>query len=143
MSRYVIDAGVAVKWFIPEPDSDKARKLLDRYDQGSDELIAPDLLIPEAANVFWKRASRGDITAQDADDNLSDLLALNVTLTPSSLVVQNALTLARTHNRTVYDCLYLALSLDQSCDFITTDERLYNAIRLTFSQIKLLRDCAF
>ena len=113
MSRYVVDAGVAVKWFIPEPDSDKARRLLESYNQGADELIAPGLLIAEAANVFWKRALRGDITPQDAKDNLSDLLALNLSLTAPSALVPNALTLAQTHRRSVYDCLYLALSLDQ------------------------------
>jgi predicted nucleic acid-binding protein len=143
MSRYVIDAGVAVKWFIPEPDSDKARRLLDSYNQGSDDLIAPDLFVSESANVFWKRAARGDITAQDANDNLSDLLALNIPLTASSLLVLKALTSARTHHRSVYDCLYLALSLDQGCDFISADERVYNAIGSAFPQPKLLRDCTF
>lgn len=143
MSRYVIDAGVAVKCFIPEPDSDKARKLLDRYNQGVDDLIAPDLFISESANVFWKRAARRDITDQDAEDNLSDLLALNIPLTSSSLLALKALTLARTHHRSVYDCLYLALSIDQGCDFISADERLYNAIGRAFPQIRLLRDCAF
>jgi predicted nucleic acid-binding protein len=74
MSRYVVDAGVAAKWFIPEPDSDKARRLLESYNQGADDLIAPDLIIAEAANVFWKRAGRGDITTQNAEEGLSDLL---------------------------------------------------------------------
>lgn len=46
MSLYVIDAGIAVKWFIPEPDSDKARQLLEHYNQGADDLVAPDLIIP-------------------------------------------------------------------------------------------------
>jgi predicted nucleic acid-binding protein len=143
MSRYVIDAGVAVKWFIPEPDSDKARQLLESYNQGADELIAPDLFIAEAANVFWKRAGRGDITIQNAEDNLSDLLALNISLTGSSSLVCKALTLAQTHRRSVYDCLYLALSIDLGCDLVTSDERLYNAVSSAFPQLKLLRQCTF
>jgi predicted nucleic acid-binding protein len=143
MSRYVVDAGVAAKWFIPEPDSDKARRLLESYNQGADDLIAPDLIIAEAANVFWKRAGRGDITTHNAEDNLSDLLALNISLTGSSSLVRKALALAQTHRRSVYDCLYLALSLDQGCDLISSDERLYNAIGSAFPQLKLLRDCRF
>ena len=55
---YVIDAGVVVKWFIPEADSDIARQLLDRYRQGLDSPIAPDLLISECANVFWRRCRK-------------------------------------------------------------------------------------
>ena len=42
---YVIDAGVVVKWFIPEADSDIAHQLLARYLQGVDTPVAPDLLI--------------------------------------------------------------------------------------------------
>ncbi|PYV32310.1 MAG: hypothetical protein DMG09_24485, partial [Acidobacteria bacterium] len=32
---------------------------------------------PETATVFWRRVERGDITAQEAEDNLSDCLSLN------------------------------------------------------------------
>src|SRR5690242_5836406 len=111
MSLYVVDAGIAVKWFILEPDSERATRLLENYNKGTDDLVAPDLLIPETANVFWKRAERGDITSQEAEDNLRDLLALNLPLTASSLLAAKALVLAQAHHRAVYDCLYLALSV--------------------------------
>jgi predicted nucleic acid-binding protein len=140
MSLYVIDAGVAVKWFIPELDSNKARELLERFNRSADDLLSPDLLIPETANVFWKRVERGDITWQEAEDNLNDCLALNLPLVPSVLLAQKALTLARAHHRSVYDCLYLALALDRNCHFVTADERLFNAIVAKFPSIKLLRD---
>ena len=140
MSLYVIDAGIAVKWFIAELNTDKARRLLDNYSQGADDLIAPDLLIPEAANVFWKRANRNDITAQEAEDSLSDLLTLGIPLVPSSLLAVRALELAQTHKRSVYDCLYLALALDRGCDLISDDERLHNAVGAVFPQLKPLRD---
>jgi len=143
MSLYVIDAGIAVKWFILEPDSDRARRLLENYNQGADDLVAPDLLIPEAANVFWKRAERGDLTPHEAEDNLRDLLALNLSLTASSLLAQKALALAQTHHRSLYDCLYLALSLDLGCGLISSDERLYNAVSPAFPQLKLLRALTF
>jgi hypothetical protein len=32
------------------------------------------------------------------------------------------------HRWPVYDCLYLALALEQRCDLITADERFFNAI---------------
>ncbi len=140
MIPYVIDAGVAVKWFIPEDDSGKARKLLDLFHQGAADLTAPDLLIAEATNVFWKRADRNDITTQEAEDNLNDLLALNLPLVSSSLLALQALAIARAHRRSVYDCLYLALALDRGCDLITTDARLVNAVGAQFPQLKLLRD---
>jgi predicted nucleic acid-binding protein len=50
----VIDAGVVVKWFIPEVDSHIAHQLLERYLQGVDTPVAPDLLIAACGNVFWR-----------------------------------------------------------------------------------------
>lgn len=97
---YVIDAGVVVKWFIPEVDSDIARQLLDRYRQGLDTPVAPDLLIPECANVFWRRCRQGDILEQEATDSLTDLLALNLQLVPATNIVESALQLALQHQRT-------------------------------------------
>lgn len=143
MSLYVIDAGIAVKWFIPEPDSDRAMRFLENYNQGADDLVAPDLIVPEVANVFWKRAQRGDIAANEAEDNLRDLLALNLHLTPSSSLASKALMLAQAHQRAVYDCLYLALALDLACDLITSDERLCNAVGAAFPQLRLLRAMSF
>ncbi|MGH9854639.1 MAG: type II toxin-antitoxin system VapC family toxin, partial [Blastocatellia bacterium] len=117
-----------------------ARRLLELFHQGAADLTAPDLLIAEAANVFWKRAARNDITAQEAEDNLKDLLSINLPLVSSSLLAPRALAIARAHRRSVYDCLYLALALDRSCDLVTTDERLANAVGAQFPQINLLRD---
>ena len=140
MSLYVIDAGVAVKWFIEEPDSGQAKKLLTNYLRWIDDLIAPDLIIAEAVNVFWKRTARGDLNVQEAHDSLTDLLSLNLQIISSALLAARALRLAQDHQRSVYDCLYLALALQRGCGFVTSDERLYNAIRKTFPQLVLLRD---
>jgi len=45
-----VDAGVVVKWYIPESGSDRAAALLET----DRRLIAPDLLLAEVANVLWK-----------------------------------------------------------------------------------------
>ena len=122
---YVIDAGVAVKWFIPEVDSDIAHQLLERYLQGVDGPVAPDLLIAECGNVFWRRCRQGDITPEEATESLADLLTLQVPLVPATSLVQSALSLALQHQRTVYDALYLALAQARNCDLITADERFF------------------
>ncbi len=31
-------------------------------------------------------------------------------------------------DRTIYDCLYVALAIEQKCQFLTADERLVNAL---------------
>ena len=57
----VVDASIAVKWVLPEPDSERARALILRGD-----LTAPDLLRLEVANALWKQARRGAITPERA-----------------------------------------------------------------------------
>ena len=60
MSRYTIDASVAVKWFVAEVHSEAAARWLDF----NPVLVAPDLLFAEAgrsgqaANCFQRSASR-------------------------------------------------------------------------------------
>jgi len=138
--RYVIDAGVVVKWFIPEVDSAIAHELLERYLYGVDTPVAPDLLIAECANVFWRRCRQGDITLEEATESLADLLTLNVPLVPATSLVQSALSLALQHQRTVYDALYLALAQEQNCSLITADERFFNALSPQFPHLQLLRN---
>ena len=91
---YVIDVGVVVKSFIPEADSDITHRLLERYLQGVDTPVAPELLITECGNVFWRRCRQGDITTDEATESLADLLTLQVPLESTTRLVQSALQLA-------------------------------------------------
>ena len=53
--RLVVDASVALKWFLDEPDSGLARGLIT----GGDELVAPGFLLLEAGNSLWLAQGRG------------------------------------------------------------------------------------
>ena len=52
----VVDAGVAIKWFIDEPGSDVARALW----RDEPDLLAPDLLVPEVCNAAWRKVRLGE-----------------------------------------------------------------------------------
>jgi predicted nucleic acid-binding protein len=52
MKRRVVNASVAVKWFVSEKDADKALRLRDSYLTGSLELAAPTLIYYEVANAL-------------------------------------------------------------------------------------------
>ena len=64
--RYLVDASVVVKWFVPEDLSDAADALLT----GEHELCAPDFVLVEAASVFWKKVRSDQMTAAKADEAL-------------------------------------------------------------------------
>ena len=51
MERIVIDASIAVKWFVAERDVDKALRLKDSYPSGGFELAAPVLIYYEVADA--------------------------------------------------------------------------------------------
>ena len=58
----VVDPGVALKWFVEEPLRSQARSLLvNRH-----ELIAPDILIADVADLVWRKAVSGEIAAEQA-----------------------------------------------------------------------------
>ena len=50
--KYVLDASVAIKWVIVEPDSNEATRLREDYRNAIDELIAPESL----ETVDWRRS---------------------------------------------------------------------------------------
>jgi len=52
---YVIDASVALKWFLTEEDSQGADVLFEGFLRGRTELLAPDVLLLEVANALWKQ----------------------------------------------------------------------------------------
>lgn len=58
----VADASVAVKWYVTEIHTAEAEKLLD----GSYEIQAPELILPEFGGIVWKKARRNDLTEREA-----------------------------------------------------------------------------
>jgi len=124
MKKVVIDASVVVKLFFEEEHSEAAEECVAQ----AGELMAPDFIWAETANVIWKRQRRGDITADAAIDLARQVLALPVVVHPSAGLVPDALDLAVRYGRTVYDCLYVALALRTRSVLVTGDLRLVNAL---------------
>jgi len=52
--------------------------------------------------------------------------------TPTSSLLKDAFAIAATFDRTVYDCIYVALSVASNVPLVTADERLVNALAARF-----------
>jgi predicted nucleic acid-binding protein len=129
----VIDASVAVKWVLSESGSDAADALLDQ------DLMAPVLWLAEAANVLWRRARTGDITAKQANARLIELLKAPVASLPIEPHLERALALAMEIGHPIYDCIYLALALHHDTQVVTADRRFAAAARQEFAgRVRLL-----
>jgi predicted nucleic acid-binding protein len=59
--KYVVDASVALKWVLTEPDSNKALSLRDDFRNQLNELLAPDILPVELAHALTRAERKGII----------------------------------------------------------------------------------
>lgn len=121
----VVDASVAVKWFVEEEAlSAEAEALL----LGGGPLIAPDLLLVEVANALWAMVRRGRIGSQQAQLALQELETIDLEFVQPGPLLSRAFALAGLLGHPVYDCLYLACA--EACDasLVTADQRFLRAV---------------
>lgn len=125
MTGFVVDASVAVKWFVTETDSDSAVGLLSE----NQPLIAPELIYAEVANALWAVVRRGEMTADGLREAIDALTAGPIS-TPVSTkqLIAAATRLAVDLGHPIYDCLYLALALHEQRPVMTADRRFYSAV---------------
>lgn len=135
----VIDASVAIKWLLPEADTDKARSLLESARVGRHSLLAPDLLRVEVASSLWKRAYRGVFSAEEIEGHYERFVLVSPALVGIARLTRPALRLALKHRHPIYDCLYVALALEAACPLVTADEKLFRSFSPAFPQVRLLR----
>ena len=122
MTAFVIDASVAIKWVVDEAGTQQA--LLLRRQQ----LAAPDLLVPECANILWRKVGRRELRAEEAVFAARLLARSDVRFEAMRPLLESAVRLAMALEHPAYDCTYLALAQVLSCPFVTADVRLYRKV---------------
>ena len=125
MTRIVLDAGVAAKWWLPpEPGTPDAVALFVRHAAGAVVFVVPDLFWSEAANVFWKAAGRRRMTTDEARTAFAHLAQTHCTTVPTPPLLPQALDLALRYRCSVYDAVYVATALESGAVLVTADEAL-------------------
>ena len=119
MSHLVIDASVAVKWVVEEDGTPDALSVLNKH-----SLSSPDLLIAECANILWKKVKLAELSEEQAMMASRLLQRADVEILPTRHLMQSALRLALELDHAAYDCIYLALALENRRLFVTADDRL-------------------
>lgn len=115
----VVDASVALKWFVSEDDSEFALGLLG----SSEVLIAPDLVVAEVSNAAWKAVRSGFMKPEQQDEAASRLGFAFDELVPLAPLASRAVVISRLLAYAVYDCFYLALAEARSATLVTADRR--------------------
>jgi predicted nucleic acid-binding protein len=122
--KFVLDASVAVKWVLPESETQKALLLRDEFRNQVHELIAPDIFLIEVANALTRSERRGIIRPPEASAKLTDVLTTAPDLHAHGPLLLPAVEISSRVRIGVYDCLYLALAEREQCDVVTADQRL-------------------
>jgi predicted nucleic acid-binding protein len=124
----VVDASVALKWFLTEePQVIHALAVL----QGGASLIAPDLLVAEVCNAAWRSGRLGRMSRAQVDEIAASLPLFFDALVSATRLAPRAVAIADHLDHPVYDCLYLALAEAEQSRFVTADARLLGKLRAT------------
>lgn len=133
----ILDSSVIIKWFSEEEDSDQARILRDKHVQGHLDIIAPDLMLYEIANALRYNNA---ITEKDVQDAVDSILKFDLCIiAPTREVLHTAISIAKTHNTTVYDAHYLAIAQFLNIPLITADQKFFQKVKDT-ELVTLLKD---
>jgi predicted nucleic acid-binding protein len=123
LTSFVVDASVAIKWFVEEPGSEWAVLLLDH------SLAAPDLLGPELANVLWKKVARGELEAGEAELIAAAIDASDIALHATRGSFARTTVIACSLDHPAYDAFYLDLAERLDVPLVTADTRLVKKLR--------------
>ena len=90
-----------------------------------ERVVGPDLLRIEVVSGLRRHAGNGDLTPQQADAAIEDLLAFPITVYPTAPLLRRVWELRP--NVTAYDACYVALAEAVGFPLLTADRRLANA----------------
>jgi predicted nucleic acid-binding protein len=126
--KYVLDANIALKWILAEPDSPKALQLRDDFGKGIHELIAPDIFQCEIAHALTRAERQKRIAVGQSGLFWADVMSTCPHLTPSGSLVPRAIAVSSAARIGFYDCLYLGLAEREGCELVTADEKLVKSL---------------
>lgn len=133
MTSLVIDTSVALKWVVEERGTSEALALLRR-----NALIAPELLVAECSNALWKKVERKELTKPEALFAARLLQSARVELLPMRSLIEAATRFAIELSHPAYDCIYVALAIENRCKVVTADARFLS--KISQAQRAVIRD---
>jgi predicted nucleic acid-binding protein len=136
----VIDASLAVKWYLLETDSRLARNILAQH---FGEILVPTLFGIEVTATLVREANANKRHTAVMNDAINRLVALisdgsiqTMPQRPAHLL--NAANLAIDLGHPLKDCVYLALAMELGCDLVTCDAKFAAKAKEVWDQVRVL-----
>ena len=124
MSNLVLDASISLAWLLDDetaPEADAARQRLATY-----SAYVPRIWHLEMRNALLVAERRGRLSRRMAEERLEALAELPIR-TDQDPNFRTAMDLARKHDITFYDALYLESALRMTAGLATLDKALARA----------------
>lgn len=125
MKRFVLDASVALAWFLDDPVPAYALEV--KRSLGKSRPLVPPLWALEVANVLAVGERRGNLTSDLVASSMSvveQLLRETIEMIASSANFRQIVTTARTFRLTAYDAVYLEVARSEGVPLATLDRAL-------------------
>lgn len=124
MNNVVVDSSVAIKWFIPEEDSERARLLLARQYT----MYVPEFFYIETDSILTKKLRKRELESREAERIHDTIRHLPVEKMGLMALRDVAWTLANDYFVSVYDALYVTLAMMLNGRLVTADKRLVRTL---------------
>lgn len=139
MKQIVIDASVALKWFLPdEKYGNAALQILDKFVSHEIEIFAPSLLGYEVLNGLLIAGQRGRIPPETVLIAAEGLLDLEIEVEDISSFFPEVVHFSQSRNLTAYDASYLSVANAKKIELVTADENLHNKVKRDLRWVKHL-----
>ena len=112
----VIDSSALIKYVAKEENWEKVEEHL------KEGCITLDLATKETANALVKKALKNEVTTETAKEIINYLPKI-VRITPQKEHFSKAFEIAIKHKLTIYDALFIALSVNTNMPLLTSDEK--------------------
>lgn len=128
MKTFVFDTSAMIRLYIPDgPLPDGTENAIELAWRAEAVALVPELALVEAGQVLHKKTRAGRLTKEEANEILLAILDLPMEVAGHRAIVGDALDLARRHDLTVYDAIFVALALDKRAELISADDKLLRA----------------
>jgi predicted nucleic acid-binding protein len=129
VSRFVLDASVALQWFLDDPVPEYAAHIR-RLILGGDRAVVPVIWTLEMVNSLVVAEREGNITPVAVDErisNIEELLDSYIDVQTVGISARSALIVSRNSGLTAYDASYLDLAQSEKLPIATLDAQLRKA----------------
>ena len=124
MSGLVVDASVVMAWLFDDEEEPRADSVLELLEENG--ALVPHLWHLETRNTLLVAERRGRLSEGGIKERMDALKGLPIR-TDADPDLQSAFDLARAHELSIYDAMYLELAKRESAELATLDRALGRA----------------